>query len=151
MLDDFDPLTASLNSQAQRSLEEELYKCEWICAKCHEDYYAQNLYAAMCNMQWQPNELIPILKDEVWTVSWRGSGRIISNIRNRLFTQPDGFSKTEDYIDWYCSGIQADYSDEYKDEGYPKGFVAEGFVTDEIKEDLSRLGWRPVPYEDNEN
>lgn len=153
MLDDFDPLDPLTRSQEQRSLEEELYKCEWICAKCHKDYYAQNLYAAICNMRWQPNELWPILKNDLWSCSWRAAGRIVADIRNSLkLTDDAGNIIYEDYIHWYCSGMVADYNDDgVRDSVQTSGFVPEGFVTDEIKEDLSRLGWRPVPYEDNEN
>jgi hypothetical protein len=56
-----------------------------------------------------------------------------------------------DYIDWYCSGIRGDKltDDEFKvltneqQEAYlkSKSHVGEGHVTDEIREDLLRLGW----------
>lgn len=134
------------DSPERRSLEQELYNCDWICAKCHEDYYAQNLYAAMSNMRWQPLDLFPILREEYWTASWRSSGRIVANIRNKLFTQPDGYARTEDYMDWYCSGIVGD--DETWSTSNRAGYVSEGFVTQEIREDLAKLGWRPVPYDD---
>jgi hypothetical protein len=47
-----------------------------------------------------------------------------------------------DYMDWYCSGIRND--PEYDPEvnvSYPNGYVPEMAVTDEIREDLKRLGW----------
>ena len=126
-----------------RNLEQELYACDWICAKCHEDYYAQNLYASMCNMRWQPIETFAILKDEYWTISWRGSGGVVANIRNKMHAQPDGISQTEDYMDWYCSGLTDGYDSSEK-----SGYVEEGIVTPEIAQDLAKLGWRPVPYVD---
>jgi hypothetical protein len=61
-----------------------------------------------------------------------------------------------DYIDWYCSGIGN------KEKGFgldgcepvpdPEGrdYVPEGTVTEEIELDLNRLGWRPIPYSDDE-
>jgi hypothetical protein len=47
-----------------------------------------------------------------------------------------------DYVDWYCSGIQQDY-----DTIRPTGTVPESIVTDEIREDLLRLGWVVVDPE----
>jgi hypothetical protein len=56
-----------------------------------------------------------------------------------------------DYIDWYCSGIRGDISDEeYNDltkeqqERYlytKTKFVSESVVTEEIRNDLLKLGW----------
>jgi len=89
--------------------------------------YAQNLYAAMCNMQWQKGELWPILANELWTVSWRVSGGIIAELREQ----------GGDYLDWYCSGMCGDAT----------GHVWEGVITTEIEADLSVLGWYPVPYD----
>jgi len=47
-----------------------------------------------------------------------------------------------DYVDWYCSGIRQDY-----DATPPTGVVPESVVTDEIREDLLRLGWAVVDPE----
>lgn len=111
-------------------LVKDIYRAQWILDKLQNDVYAQNLYAAFCNMQWQKSEVMPILKDELWSVSWRTSGGIIADFRNR----------GEDYMDWYCSGMADD-----------DAYVAEGFVTDEIKEDLKKLGWHPVPWDDRDS
>ena len=55
-----------------------------------------------------------------------------------------------DYIDWYCSGIRGEVSeDELKDlndeqiafRKKVEAYVGEGFVTDEIENDLYKLGW----------
>ena len=43
------------------------------------------------------------------------------------------------YLNWYCSGIGFEPE---------SGFVAEGEVTDEIKQDLASLGWHPCPWDD---
>ena len=62
-----------------------------------------------------------------------------------------------DYIDWYCSGIRGDSSEEELAEmtqeqrdryhWYQTHFVGEGHVTDEIREDLKSIGWLVVDDE----
>jgi hypothetical protein len=42
-----------------------------------------------------------------------------------------------DYVEWYCSGIQGDPDEDWVDLGH----VSEGTVTDQIREDLFKLGW----------
>jgi hypothetical protein len=102
-------------------LETELHDSKYICDKvCESDTYAQNLYAALCNNEFVKNEVLSILKEEFWSCSWRYAGGIIADIRH------DG----QDYMDWYCSGSAEAY-----------GFASEGCVTDEIREDLLKLGW----------
>jgi hypothetical protein len=59
-----------------------------------------------------------------------------------------------DYIDWYCSGINnrefepdkhANLTPEQQEWlGISAQFVSEGTVTDEIREDLFKLGWLVV-------
>lgn len=123
----------------KNNLEYDLRTSEFILNKVrNNDSYAQNLYAAMCNMQFQKLDVLPILKDEFWSCSWRHSGGIIANMQMK-----------GDYIDWYCSGIGEGLGN--GDVDGSKGYVSEGFVTDEIKEDLKTLGWIPVPYEDEKN
>jgi len=118
----------------QDNLEYDLRITEWICNKVKaSNVYAQNLYAAMCNMQFIKLDVMPILKDQRWSCSWRHSGGIIADMQEK-----------GDYIDWYCSGIQND--EEVKTSNY----VPEGVVTDEIREDLKRLGWAAVEWEDDE-
>ena len=107
--------------------------------KAREDY-AQNLYAAMCNNEFVKNETWNILQDKTWSCSWRHAGGIVADM--------DGKG---DYIDWYCSGIRNDWSDEEysnatKDEQeryiwMKNNFVGEGFVTEEVRQDLFNLGW----------
>ena len=111
------------------NLEHDLYNTVWICKKVMEDdTYAQNLYAAMCNVQFQKLEVVPILKEEFWSCSWRYAGAIIANMRGE-----------GDYLNWYCSGIYQDSN----------GHVPEGTITKEIREDLKKLGWRSLPWEDD--
>jgi len=110
------------------NLEYDLRTTDWILEKCKTTSYAQNLYAALCNMQWQRIAVIPILKDQYWSCSWRYAGGIVANITGR-----------GDYMDWYCSGIRDVDSDN-------NGYVSEGTVTQEIKDDLAKLGWQPEEW-----
>jgi len=120
------------------NLEYDLRSTQWICDKVKaSDTYAQNLYAAMCNMQFQQLEVIPILKNERWSCSWRYAGGIIADMR-----------EAGDYIDWYCSGIGGGLGN--GDEAVSKGYVPEGMVTNEIHEDLKKLGWVPVEWREDE-
>ena len=130
-----------LNMRPERDLEQDLLHCDWILVKCKDDCYAQNLYSAICNMQWLPLDVMAILKDQLWSASWRAAGRIVADLRNQAFMQADGVSQIESYMDWYCSGLVSDGS------GQRTGYVSEGTVTDQIREDLLKLGWVPVPYE----
>jgi hypothetical protein len=128
------------------NMEYDLRSTKWICDKAKaSDNYAQNLYAAMCNMQFTKLEPFPILKDQRWSASWRSAGGIVADMLEK-----------GDYIDWYCSGIgnhEAGFGlDGYEPTPDPDGrdYVPEGHVTDEIREDLKKLGWFPVPWDDDE-
>jgi hypothetical protein len=129
----------------RQDLVEDIRNSPEIMAKIRAEdrYYAQNLYAAWCNMQWCKRELWPVLKEEYWTASWRRAGGIVADLRN----------EGEDYIDYYCSGMRGGLSfdgkedDEYFDR---TRFQGEGVVTDEILNDLDRIGWFPVPYKDED-
>jgi hypothetical protein len=116
------------------NMEYDLRSTKWICDKAKaSDSYAQNLYAAMCNMQFIKMDIIPILKDQRWSTTWRSSGGIVADMR-----------EAGDYIDWYCSGIGNNDAGWGLDGERANGYVAEGDVTDEIQEDLKKLGWSPV-------
>ena len=124
-------------------LQVDFSKHQWFLEKVRNNKaYAQNLYSALCNMQWQKLEVIPILKSELWSCSWRSAGAIVASIRGG----------SEDYMDWYCSGMGgftafADETPEETEKAFKaKGYVPEGIVTEEIKEDLNKMGWVPVPY-----
>jgi hypothetical protein len=129
-----------------RDLVEDIYRDDEVLNKIRSrEDYAQNLYAAWCNMQWCPKELWATLRQDpdkdLWTASWRGAGGIIAQFR-----------KQGDYMDWYCSGMggvatyDLEEGDTYMAE---KKYVPEGTITDEIATDLDRLGWFPVPYDDD--
>jgi len=130
-------------NRPEHDLEYDLRTTEWILEKARtSDAYAQNLYAAMCNMQWQKRELWPELSEQRWSCSWRSSGGIIADMLEK-----------GDYIDWYCSGMGGlsgyDQDSETFEEWQARTkYVSEGVVTEEIELDLNRLGWRPVPWND---
>jgi len=126
------------------NMEYDLLTTDWILAKVRaSDSYAQNLYAAMCNNDFTKRELWPILKEEKWSASWRYAGGIIADMRQE-----------GDYIDWYCSGmggLNQEYDQKETNEQWQKrtGYVPESVVTEEIEQDLNRLGWIVIPYEDD--
>jgi len=130
-----------------RDLVEDIWKSAEILhkIKTRKDY-AQNVYAAMCNMRWQPLDVFPILKDEYWSASWRSAGGIVADFRRTV--------ATEDYMDWYCSGMGglATY-DEQEGEEYMtrQKYVREGEVTDEIREDFATLGWTPSEWPEDKD
>lgn len=135
-----------MNPEWQKNnMEYDLRSSKELCDKVKQyDNYAQNLYAAMCNMQWQSREFWQEMKGETWSCSWRHAGGIIADMQEK-----------GDYIDWYCSGIGSQESGYGLDNHKPKldedgrCYVPEGVVTEEIELDLNRLGWRPVPYEED--
>ena len=130
------------------NMEYDLRSTQWIIDKAKDDAYAQNLYAAMCNNDFTKNDVWPILTEKRWSCSWRHAGGIIADMQGK-----------GDYIDWYCSGIRDSKildDDEFRaltkeqQEHYiqSKKFVPESCVTDEIREDLLKLGW--IVIDDNE-
>ena len=131
ILEDADKKWQTLESKID-NMEYDLVTTDWILEKVRaSDVYAQNLYAAICNNDFQKLAVIPILSNKTWGASWRSAGGIIADMRQQ-----------GDYIDWYCSGIRNDANYDPKvDIKYPNGYVPESVVTDEIREDLKRLGW----------
>jgi hypothetical protein len=128
------------------NLEYDLRTTDWILAKVRSnESYAQNLYAAMCNNSFMRNQPWPILKDDQWSCSWRYAGGIIADMRQE-----------GDYMDWYCSGIRdtgPPSEEEWNSWSHDQQiahtniysyYVGESHVTDEIKEDLFKLGWLVV-------
>jgi hypothetical protein len=113
------------------NMEWDLVTTDWILEKVRaSEVYAQNLYCALCNNDFIKRDLWPMLKEQKWSCSWRYAGGIIADMRQQ-----------GDYIDWYCSGIR---------NSYDGGYVAEAVVTEEIEQDLHRLGWIVVKYSGDE-
>lgn len=131
------------------NMEYDLRSTGWICDKVkNDDVYAQHLYAALCNNEFTKNDVIPILTEKKWGCSWRYAGGIVADMQEK-----------GDYIDWYCSGIkdskeldddQFQQLTKEQQESYIQGkkFVSESFVTDEIRNDLLKLGWIVVDYDE---
>lgn len=120
----------------EHNLEQDLKDARWLVDKVRSsDSYSQNLYAALCNNAFQKLEVIPVLKDEVWSCTWRYAGGIVADIRC-----------AGDYMDWYCSGIRGDPEEIDYAAAEAQGFeiqkyVSEGIVTDEIRRDFTQIGW----------
>lgn len=123
------------------NLEYDLLTTDWILEKVRSnEMYAQNLYAALCNNQFIKNDVWPVLKDERWSCTWRYAGGIIADMKGH-----------GDYLDYYCSGIRNVAYDTVEDEAAfrKKQYVPEGEVTEEIKNDLIKLGWIIIDGEDD--
>ena len=128
-------------------MEQDLLTTQWILDKVRDrEVYAQNLYAALCNREFQQLDVWPILTGETWHCSWRYAGGLVADMRG------DG-----DYMNWYCSGILNDVTDQaYMDMTQEekaqyeqvRGYVSEGVVTEEIESDLNQLGWAVLPNKD---
>jgi hypothetical protein len=118
------------------NLEQDMKDAKWFVDKVRAtESYAQNVYAALCNNAFQKLEIMPVLKDEIWSCSWRYAGGIVALLRGE-----------GDYLDWYCSGIRGDPKEiDYaaaESQGFNLGrYVPESVVTDEIRQDLEQLGW----------
>lgn len=117
----------------KHNLEYDLRSTDWICQKVRDsNTYAQNLYASMCNNDFQEMDVVEVLKNNTWGCSWRYAGGIVAHMRGQ-----------GDYIDWYCSGMGDGLGN--GDADRTKGYVGEGCITDEIRNDLRKLGWIPAP------
>ena len=114
MYDDWNKLGDKwAEEEHSNDLEYDLRTTDWILEKARSrDGYAQNIYAALCNNGFIKLDVIPILKEQEWSCSWRYAGGIVAELRNQ----------DEDYLDFYCSG-------------------GEGIVQDDIAEDFARIGW----------
>lgn len=127
------------------NMEYDLVTTDWMLEKVRtNNSYAQNLYAAMCNRQFQKLDVMPVLKDERWSCSWRYAGGIIADMQQK-----------GDYIDWYCSGmggLNREFEGEETNEQWRvrTKYVSESVVTDEIREDLKQLGWIVLDQEDDD-
>jgi hypothetical protein len=106
------------------NLERDIRGTDWIVSKVrHREIYAQNLYAALCNNEYVPQDVWGILKNIHWDCTWRYAASIVADIR-----------EDDSYIDWYCSGTGFQGTDF-------TGFVEESYVTEEVESDFNQIGW----------
>lgn len=128
------------------NLRRDMQDAAWFLAKVRaSESYSQNVYAALCNNAFQKLEMIPVLKGEVWSCTWRSAGGLVADLRCE-----------GDYLDWYCSGIRD--TGLYAEDGLTaplteeqmarmavtSKFVAESVITEEIRDDFLQLGWTVV-------
>jgi hypothetical protein len=77
------------------NLEKDLNESAEIKERVKDDRFANELYAALCNVDWY--------KDDIsWACSWRYSGGLVADLRDR----------GEDYLDFYCNGGEGAVSEE---------------------------------------
>ena len=116
------------------SMQTDMMEAEWFRNRVKQSKsYAQNLYAAMCNNEFQKQDTWEVLSDSRWSCSWRAAGGVVATLRDC----------GEDYMDYYCSGMGG-FATLDRDPGIyyeENGYVKESEVTAEIREDLLRLGW----------
>jgi hypothetical protein len=131
----------------ENNLEYDLRTTEWILEKARtRKNYAQNIYAALCNIRWQRLDVFPILKEEFWSCSWRHAGGIVADMLQK-----------GDYIDWYCSGIGSQGKGYGLDARMPeldedgRTYVPEGTATEEVKQDFQKLGWISSDWPDDKS
>lgn len=120
----------------KNNMEYDLRVSEYIVEKCKDKMYAQNMYSALCNNEFLKNDVMPILLEETWGCSWRYAGGIVADLRGE-----------GDYLDWYCTGIRGD-EEVAESPDQPREYVGEGTVTDEIREDLFKIGWIVIDSEE---
>lgn len=122
----------------ERNMQTDMMTTEWFRDKVRSSKsYAQNLYAAMCENDFQYQDTWTVISDQRWGCSWRAAARMVANLRD----------SGEDYLDYYCSGMGGFAFENNDPEQYyaETGYVRETTVTDEIREDLKKLGWVLVP------
>jgi hypothetical protein len=100
-------------------------------------------------MRFVRKEMFPYLRQDpdrdLWSASWRSAGGIVADMRQE-----------GDYIDWYCSGMGGLSGYDKDSETYEQWqertkFVSEGHITEEIEQDLLKLGWIPVPWDKDDS
>ncbi len=107
------------------NLEYDLRTSDKLCEKAQDGTYAQNLYAALCNTEWQHRDMFTILKGDTWSCSWRYAAGVVADMREK-----------GDYIDFYINHEHVANS--------KSDLVEIGTVTDEVRADLYELGWVQV-------
>ena len=100
-------------------MEADMHGSSWFRSLVTDDGFADELYAAMCNVGWLKTQTGAADATPVpWSCSWRSSGGIVADLRN----------KGEEYLDFYCLG-------------------REGQVSQRVAQALAELGWFPLEEE----
>lgn len=90
-------------------LDEQLGRSEWMLEKVYDNYYAQQLYSALCN-----NTFCEISNTKnIWSCSWRYAGSLIAKLRDE-----------GDYLDWYASGNEGQITQEVYSDLQKLGWIA---------------------------
>ena len=129
------PMTPNKTISRTHALDFDICQCQHIVTKTRADVsYAQNLYAALCNNEFQEQDVWQVLANHRWSCSWRAASAIVADIRGH-----------GNYSDWYCSGS---FIWKEEDGHVPQGaelfYVPEGMITEEIQQDLAAIGWQAV-------
>ena len=129
------PMTPNKTISRTHALDFDICQCQHIVTKTRADAsYAQNLYAALCNNEFQERDVWQVLANHRWSCSWRAASAIVADIRGH-----------GNYSDWYCSGS---FIWKEEDGHVPHGaelfYVPEGMITEEIQQDLAAIGWQAV-------
>ena len=104
--------------------------------------YAQNFYAAFCNVDWAYEVTNTEIKEV--SFSWRTIADIVAELRD----------SGESHIDFYCSGMICDVNADEAAFLSPipqEYFVSEGVVTDEVMADLNAVGFFVVSADNEED
>lgn len=86
-----------------------------------DDIFAQNFYAGLCNIEWY--DITD--KSQTSLISWRRSGRLIAQLRD----------KGETYLDFYCSGSFRDMP-----------YINEGHLTEDVQNMIKSVGYTPMMH-----
>lgn len=100
-----------------------------FCARLWTAFANVSWYKKFDPLQTTEDQIVDILTDNdarKWSASFRGMGGVIANLRNQYY------NAGEDYMDWYCSNWHGDEEYDY------------GFICDDIREALNKIGWFPV-------
>jgi len=132
------------NDVVKYNMEDDIMSSSIICQKCSANrWYAQNLYAAMCNNIWQKIDVTAILRDDSWGISWRGSGRVVAEAINSHRQD-----SKHNYMDFYCSGMASGFMEDVTESGEQNvmyvGYLPEGTVSEVIRQDLRDIGWHCI-------
>jgi len=118
-----EPQKGNPNPVFIKSLEWDLGET-WIRKKMDDFKYAENVYNAICNTQWQHVET-----NEIFHCSWRHAGDIVA--RNRRYG--------ECYMDFYCSGNEGVIDPEIVTDFAKLGWLCVEEASDLKKEDTKDL------------